>query len=75
MSRGQAKRELDIGTLKTQMAGITWNAGPGTRPGNAVALLDEDPRAYKNIDEVMAAQADLVTVDHTLRQVLNYKGA
>ena len=30
--------------------------------------------AYKDIDEVMAAQADLVEVVHTLHQVLNYKG-
>ena len=28
----------------------------------------------KDIDQVMADQADLVEVRHTLRQVLNYKG-
>jgi tRNA-splicing ligase RtcB (3'-phosphate/5'-hydroxy nucleic acid ligase) len=37
-------------------------------------LIDEIPSAYKDIDEVMAAQADLVDVVHTLTQVLNYKG-
>ena len=37
-------------------------------------LLDEHPGAYKDIDEVMANQADLVEVTHALRQVLNYKG-
>lgn len=74
MSRGQAKRELDIETLERSMEGIAWNAGPGTRPGNAAQLLDEDPRAYKDIDEVMAAQDDLVSVEHRLHQILNYKG-
>jgi len=41
-----------------------------TRTGNG----NEHPGAYKDIDEVMANQADLVEVTHTLRQVLNYKG-
>ena len=49
------------------MVGTAWN-------GNAKALIDEDPRAYKDIGEVMANQADLVTIEHTLHQVLNYKG-
>jgi len=35
-------------------------------------LLDEIPAAYKAIDQ--ADQADLVTLLHTLHQVLNYKG-
>ena len=42
--------------------------------GKARALLDEIPAAYKDIDQVMADQADLVQVLHTLRQLLNYKG-
>ena len=33
-------------------------------------MIDETPAAYKAIDAVMAAQADLVEVVHTLRQVL-----
>ena len=37
-------------------------------------VIDEIPMAYKDIDQVMADQADLVTVLHTLHQVLNYKG-
>lgn len=40
----------------------------------AEALLDEHPAAYKDVDAVMAAQSDLVVVDHRLRQILNYKG-
>lgn len=68
MSRGQAKRELDLDGLRTAMAGKTWNET------QAEALLDEDPRSYKDIDQVMADQQDLVTIDHTLHQILNYKG-
>ena len=50
------------------MAGKVW------LEGRANALLDEIPSAYKDIDQVMADQADLVEVQHTLPQVLNYKG-
>jgi tRNA-splicing ligase RtcB (3'-phosphate/5'-hydroxy nucleic acid ligase) len=67
LSRGQARRELDEQGLVDAMTGKAWN-------GDATTLLDEDPRAYKDIDAVMAAQADLVTIEHKLRQVLNYKG-
>ncbi len=38
------------------------------------AVIDETPMAYKDIDAVMAAQADLVEVVHTLRQVVCVKG-
>jgi tRNA-splicing ligase RtcB len=38
------------------------------------AVIDESPAAYKPIEAVMAAQADLVEVVHTLRQVLCVKG-
>ena len=37
-------------------------------------VIDEIPGAYKNIDEVMANQSDLVEVVHTLKQVLCVKG-
>ncbi len=37
-------------------------------------VVDETPAAYKDIDAVMAAQADLVEVVHTLRQVVCVKG-
>ena len=50
------------------MAGKVWLAK------RAESLVDEIPAAYKDIDQVMADQADLVEVLHTLRQVLNYKG-
>jgi tRNA-splicing ligase RtcB (3'-phosphate/5'-hydroxy nucleic acid ligase) len=37
-------------------------------------VIDETPQAYKDIDAVMAAQADLVEVVHTLKQILCIKG-
>jgi tRNA-splicing ligase RtcB (3'-phosphate/5'-hydroxy nucleic acid ligase) len=37
-------------------------------------VLDESPAAYKDIDAVMAAQADLVEIVHTLRQIVCVKG-
>ena len=68
MSRGQARRELDVAGLRAQMLGKTWN------DADANKLLDEDPRSYKDIDQVMADQQDLVKIVHTLSQILNYKG-
>jgi tRNA-splicing ligase RtcB len=38
------------------------------------AFLDEIPAAYKDIDQVMADAAQLVRVEHTLRQLVNVKG-
>jgi tRNA-splicing ligase RtcB len=37
-------------------------------------VLDETPGAYKTLDDVMAAQADLVEIVHTLKQVVCVKG-
>mgnify|MGYP000856098478 CR=1 FL=1 len=39
-----------------------------------IGIIDESPRAYKNIDDVMNAQKDLVDIVHTLRAVLCVKG-
>lgn len=68
MSRAQARQKLSGASLTEAMAGRTWNAD------RADALVDEHPEAYKDIDRVMEDQRDLVTIDHTLRQVFNYKG-
>lgn len=68
MSRGEARRTFTGADLTDRMGDRVWNAD---RAGD---LVDEIPDSYKDIDQVMAAQADLVTVEHTLRQVFNYKG-
>jgi tRNA-splicing ligase RtcB len=74
MSRGQARRELTVESLHEAMAGKVWNGMEGARPGDDKQLLDEHPASYKDIDQVMADQSDLVVVKHTLHQILNYKG-
>jgi RNA-splicing ligase RtcB len=68
LSRGQAKKNLTVESLREAMAGKAW------LERDAKALLDEHPAAYKDIDQVMADQRDLVEVQHTLSQVFNYKG-
>ena len=66
MSRGQAKKKFDAQDLITQTAGVECRKDTG--------VIDEIPGAYKPIDEVMANQADLVEVVHTLKQVVCVKG-
>ena len=68
LSRTQAKKRFTTADLAEQMKGKVWLAG------RAAALVDEIPAAYKDVEQVMADQADLVEVLHTLHQVLNYKG-
>jgi tRNA-splicing ligase RtcB (3'-phosphate/5'-hydroxy nucleic acid ligase) len=65
-SRGAAKRLFDLDALAVQTAGVECRKDEG--------VLDEIPGAYKDIDAVMAAQSDLVSVEHTLKQVLCVKG-
>jgi tRNA-splicing ligase RtcB (3'-phosphate/5'-hydroxy nucleic acid ligase) len=67
-SRRAARERFTVAQLAEAMAGIEW------REANAEAFLDEIPGAYKPIDQVMEDAKDLVTVDHTLRQILNVKG-
>lgn len=67
-SRNEAKRRYSVDDLRREMGDRTWLAD------RAEQLLDEIPSAYKDIDEVMANQRDLVEVVHTLRQIVNYKG-
>ena len=67
-SRTKARKLYSSADLASAMSGKVWLAK------RANALVDEIPAAYKDIDQVMADQADLVEVQHTLHQVLNYKG-
>ena len=68
MSRTQAKRRLTTESLHKAMEGRTWLAG------KAKALVDEHPDAYKDVREVIRLSADLVSVEHRLQAILNYKG-
>ncbi|MGH8807068.1 MAG: RtcB family protein [Noviherbaspirillum sp.] len=66
MSRTEAKRRFNRLDLAAQTAGVECRKDSG--------VIDEIPAAYKDIDEVMANQSDLVEVVHTLRQVVCVKG-
>jgi RNA-splicing ligase RtcB len=68
LSRSRARREVPLDEFVSSMEGRDWQSA------KADQLVDEAPQAYKDIDQVMADQADLVAVEHTLRQILNYKG-
>jgi RNA-splicing ligase RtcB len=68
LSRTRARRTFTVDDMARQMTGKVWQRQ------DAEALLDEIPASYKDIDQVMEDQRDLVEVVHTLRQVLNYKG-
>jgi len=66
MSRAEAKRRFTVADHEAATAGIECRKDKD--------VIDETPMAYKNIDAVMAAQADLVEIVHTLRQVVCVKG-
>ncbi len=65
-SRSAARRAFTVEQLREAMAGIEYR--------DTDAFLDEIPAAYKPIDQVMADADDLVTIRHTLRQIVNVKG-
>ena len=66
MSRTAAKREVSMEEHLAAVAHVECRTDEG--------VLDETPAAYKNIDDVMDAQKDLVEVVHTLRQIVCVKG-
>jgi tRNA-splicing ligase RtcB len=66
LSRNAAKRRFTEQDLADQTAGVECRKDRG--------VVDEIPGAYKDIDVVMANQADLVEVVHTLKQVMCVKG-
>lgn len=66
MSRTEAKRRFTVADHEAATAGVECRKDAD--------VVDETPAAYKDIDAVMAAQADLVDVVHTLKQVVCVKG-
>lgn len=66
MSRGEAVKTFTLADHEAATAGVECRKDAG--------VLDETPKAYKDIDAVMAAQSDLVEVVHTLKQVVCVKG-
>ncbi|GIE90036.1 RtcB family protein [Actinoplanes regularis] len=65
-SRTKARKTFTRAQLREAMKGIEYR--------DTDAFLDEIPQAYKPIDVVMRDAADLVSIRHTLRQLVNVKG-
>lgn len=66
MSRTAAQKQFSEADLVRQTEGVICRKDKG--------VVDEIPGAYKDIDTVMANQADLVDAMHTLKQVVCVKG-
>ena len=66
MSRNEAKRRFTVADHMRMTEGVECRKDED--------VIDETPAAYKSIEAVMAAQADLVDIVHTLRQVVCVKG-
>lgn len=66
MSRSKAKLLFSQDDLIQQTQGIECRKDS--------AVIDEIPAAYKDIDQVMANQSDLIEIVHTLKQILCIKG-
>jgi len=66
MSRHEAKKRFTIEDHIRMTEGVECRKDAD--------VIDETPAAYKPIDAVMPAQADLVEIVHTLRQVVCVKG-
>lgn len=66
MSRTEARKRFTVADHEAATAGVECKKD--------ASVLDETPAAYKSIESVMAAQADLVEVVQELKQVLCVKG-
>jgi tRNA-splicing ligase RtcB len=66
MSRAEARKRFTVRDLEAQTQGVECRKDRG--------VVDEAPKAYKNIDRVMAQQEDLVEVVAELKQVVCIKG-
>jgi len=66
MSRAKAKKLFTLADHAAATAGVECRKDED--------VIDETPGAYKAIDDVMAAQADLVEIVYTLKQVVCVKG-
>lgn len=66
MSRNAARRQFTAQDLAEQTLGVECRKDLG--------VVDEIPAAYKNLDDVIAAQTDLIEVVVRLRTILCVKG-
>lgn len=66
MSRSAAKKQFTAADVRAQTEGVECKKDS--------SVVDEIPGAYKSIEAVMNAQADLVEPIHELKQILCIKG-
>jgi tRNA-splicing ligase RtcB len=66
MSRSKAKKTFTVEDVKAQTAGVECRKDAG--------IIDEIPGAYKDIDQVMERQKDLVEVVTEIKALLCIKG-
>lgn len=66
MSRTEAKKQFTLKDHREAVKGVECRVDSD--------IIDETPAAYKDIEAVMAAQKDLVEVQHELKQVVCVKG-
>ena len=66
MSRTRAKKAFTLNDLLEQTEGVECSTD--------LHIIDEIPAAYKDIDQVIAQQSDLIEVVEELKQVVCVKG-
>lgn len=66
MSRTQALKNFTVEDHVKATVGVVCDKTQG--------VLDETPKAYKDIDDVMMSQTDLVSADKALTQMVCVKG-
>lgn len=66
MSRTEARKKFTVEDHEKETAGVECRKD--------LDVIDETPKAYKNIEDVMRSQEDLVEIKYTLKQILCVKG-
>jgi len=66
MSRTAARKTIAQDDFQRALSGTFTRASRG--------YIDEAPQSYKDVDEVVRRQADLVDTTHVLRPIITLKG-
>ena len=73
-SHGAGRAMSRTAALKTFTVDDHAKATEGVYCDKTVSVLDETPAAYKNVDDVMLSQTDLVEAVLKLKQIVCVKG-
>lgn len=68
LSREAARHKISVRQFERQLRGVWFDHRRSHQ------LREEAPAAYKDIDDVLRAQRDLIRITRRLRPVLSYKG-